>query len=311
MATEGRDRGSPSANGDADQSAKKQRVEVLPNGSAVKQENDAAGGAAVHGSRVEVTLKMDVSVLHCPLCFRALKPPVFKCKGGHLACSGCVAELPGSQCQRCEGGGGFDPEPTMDAVVSAARVRCLHDGCERYVAYYDAADHKSACPHAPCLCTEPGCGFTATPAALVAHLLAAHSMPVHRIPYGKANRIQVPVPGPARRLLVGAGDDGGVFLLTVCALGVTTVVSAVCVRADACVAPRYMIKLWANGPPSPGASRRVDTMLADVLATSSATPGAVALEDLTSFLTVPPRYLVGEGASKELPLHVRVEKITS
>ena len=85
MATEGRDWGSPSsAMGQGDQSGKRPRVEMLPNGSAVKQEivpHDAAGGAIVvaeQGSRVEVTLKMDVSVLHCPLCFRPLKPPVFK-----------------------------------------------------------------------------------------------------------------------------------------------------------------------------------------------------------------------------------------
>ncbi|CAM0878961.1 unnamed protein product [Alopecurus aequalis] len=317
MATEWRDRGSPSSGmGHGDQIAKKQRVELLHNDSVLKQEvvvHDAARGAVVpaeDGSRVEVTLKMDVSVLHCPLCFRALKPPVFKCKGGlHLACGGCVAELPGSQCQRCEGGGAFDPEPTMDAVVSAARVQCPHEGCERFVAYYEIVDHKSACPHTPCSCTEPGCGFAAKPAALVGHLFATHSMPVHRIPHGKPHRIQVPVPGRARRLLVVSGDDGGVFLLTFCALGVTTIVSAVCVRADACVSPRYTIKMWANGPPT--ARSRTDTVLADVEATSSATPGAVALEDLTSFLTVPPRYLVGEGASKELSLHVRVEKNTS
>ena len=80
MAKDGRDRGSPSAGmGQGDQSAKKARVELLPNGSAVKQEivpHEAAGGAVV-----EVTLKMDVSVLHCPVCFRALKPPVFKVRG--------------------------------------------------------------------------------------------------------------------------------------------------------------------------------------------------------------------------------------
>ena len=193
----------------------------------------------------------------------------------------------------------------MDAVVSAARVECPYEGCGRYVAYHEAADHKLACPHTPCSCTEPGCGFAATPTTLVAHLLGTHSMPVHRIPYGRPNRIQVQVPGPARRLLVGDGD-GGVFLLTVGALGAATVVSAVCVRGDACVLPRYTVKMWANGPPT--ATRRTDTVLADVEATSSATPGAVnALEDLTSFLTVPPRYLVGE----ELSLHILVEKNTA
>uniref|UniRef100_A0ACD5VIL9 Uncharacterized protein n=1 Tax=Avena sativa TaxID=4498 RepID=A0ACD5VIL9_AVESA len=317
MATDGRDRGSPSsAMGQGDQSAKKPRMDLLPNGSAVKQEvvvHDAAGGAfvaEVHGSRVEVTLKMDISVLHCPLCFCPLRPPVLKCKGGHLACGGCVAELPGSQCHRCEHGGGFDPEPAMDAVVAAARVECPHDGCGRFIPYYEASDHKTSCLHAPCCCTEPGCGFAAPLSALVAHLAAAHAMPVHRVPYGRPNRIQVPVPDPPRRLL--AGDDGGVFLLTVGALGATTVVSVVCVRAEACALPRYTVKMWANGPPSgSAANRKTDTVLADVEAMGSSTPGAVALEDLTSYLVVPPRYLVGAAACKELLLHIRIEKNAS
>lgn len=321
MATEGRDRGSPSsAMGQGDQSAKKQRVEPLPNGSAVKQEvvvHDGAGGAVVaevNGARVEVTLKMDISVLHCPLCFSPLKPPVHKCKAGHLACGGCVADLPGSQCRRCDHGGAFDHEPAMDAVVSAARVECPHEGCGRFVAYYEASDHKSACLHAPCLCTEPGCGFAAPPSALVAHLSAAHSVPVHRIPCGRPNKIQVPVPCPPRRLIVVTGDDGRhgpVFLLTLSALGAVTVVSVVCVRADTCMVPRYTVKMWANGPPpGPGsaANRKTDTVLADVEAVSSSSPGLVALEDLTSYLMVPPRYLVGPAASKELPLHIRIEK---
>jgi hypothetical protein len=90
MPTEGRERGSPSS-AMSDQSAKKARLEPLPNGSAVKQEvvvYDAAGGAVVaqvHGSRVEVTLKMDISVLHCPLCFCPLRPPVHKVRSRLLA----------------------------------------------------------------------------------------------------------------------------------------------------------------------------------------------------------------------------------
>uniref|UniRef100_A0ACD5TST6 Uncharacterized protein n=1 Tax=Avena sativa TaxID=4498 RepID=A0ACD5TST6_AVESA len=201
----------------------------------------------------------------------------------------------------------------MDAVVSAARVECPHDGCGRFVPYYEAGDHKTACPHAPCSCPELGCTFAAPPSALVAHLAAAHAMPVHRVPYGRPNRIQVAVPDPPRRLL--AGDDGGVFLLTVGALGPATVVSVVCVRASSCALPRYTVKMWANGPPSTAsasaANRKTDTVLADVEAMGTATPGAVALEDLTSYLVVPPCYLVGAAGCKELLLHIRIEKNAS
>jgi E3 ubiquitin-protein ligase SIAH1 len=216
-------------------------------------------------------------------------------------------------CGQC-GGAAFDiPNTAMDGVVSAARVVCSHDGCEMYVPYHQVPEHRSACPHAPCHCAEAGCGFTGPAPALVAHLADDHDMPVNRVPYGKVHRIQVPVPEPARRLLVGAGDEGGAFLLTLAPLGSATVVSAVCVRAEACLWPRYTVKMWANGPPlaTPAANRKTDIVLADFEAKSSTTPGAVEFEELTSYLTVPRRYLVGDGPSKELPLHVRIERTAS
>ncbi|CAM0950310.1 unnamed protein product [Alopecurus aequalis] len=215
-------------------------------------------------------------------------------------------------CGRCEDGGvAFDvPSTAMDDVVSAARVQCPHDGCETYVAYHGVPDHQRACPHAPCWCTEPGCRFVGSVPALVAHLATAHAMPVNMIPHSKVQHIQVTVPVPSRRLLVGAEDEGGAFLLTVHSLGAVTIITAVCIRAEACPWPRYTVKMWVDGPPAE-ANRKTDSMLTDFDATSSTTPGAVSIEDLTSYLMVPPRYLVGAGPRKELSLHVRIGRTTS
>ena len=205
----------------------------------------------------------------------------------------------------------------MDEVVSAARIGCPHDGCEVYVPYHEIQDHESACPHAPCSCTaDPCCGFVGPAPALVAHLATAHAMPVHKVTYGKVHRIQVTAPEPARRLLVAAGDDGGgdAFLLRLGTLGIATVVTAVCIRAEACTSPSYSVKMWVNGPrlAAPAPSHKTDMMLADFEATSSTAPGDVAFEDLTSYLMVPPGYLVeGAGPAKELPLHVRIGRTTT
>ncbi|KAK1609449.1 hypothetical protein QYE76_033122 [Lolium multiflorum] len=115
---------------------------------------------------VTVTLKMDSTVLHCIFCSQPLKPPVFKCKGNHLACGRCLSELPGNRCHRCvEPRGGFEHDPAMDAVVSAATVECPHSSCGSLVAYHQVHDHKIACPHAPCACTEPGCDLPRTVAS--------------------------------------------------------------------------------------------------------------------------------------------------
>ncbi|KAF7020829.1 hypothetical protein CFC21_033881 [Triticum aestivum] len=324
---EGRNRGSPSTMEEADGSAKKARLEELPNGH-VKQEEigeyHAAGGGddggaivaaeAGHVSRVELAVKIDMSVLHCPLCALPFKPPVFQCnKGGHLACGGCVALLPGGQCRACEDGGGFfAPCPALDAVVSSTKVACPHAGCQTYVPYHEAADHRSPCPHAPCACAEPGCGFVGPPHALAGHLADLHSVPVRTVQYGRVS--QVPVSGP-RQLLVGE-EDGRAFLLTVGALGAAAAaVSVVCVRASATTQPRFSCKMWVNLPQPADAANggRADMILVDIQVRSSATPGAVIALDEPTFLAVPRTYMVpvdGDAASMEVPLNIRIDKIS-
>ena len=239
-----------------------------------------------------------------------------QCKGGHLACGGCVAALPGGLCETCEDGGGiFGPCPALDAVVSSARVACPHEGCGRFVAYHEAVEHQNACPQAPCHCTEPGCVgvFAASPGALAGHLAGVHAVPVRNFKYGKANRLRVPASAP--RLLLVAEEDGHVFLLTVGALGGagTSAVSVVCVRASAAARPMFVCKMWANlAPPNGGKS---DVVLVEVQVRSSTSPGAVVAADEPTFLAVPPMYLVpgpgeGDASSMDLPLSVRIDKVS-
>lgn len=172
--------GSPSTamgkGGGVDQSAKKKaRLEPPPNVQ-VKQEiiphqattgAGGGGGAMVAAeqrsrSRVDVLVSMDMSVLHCRICSHPYKPPVFRCKGGHMACGSCLARIPDKQCRKCEhGGSAFERCPALEEVVSSALIECAHDGCSSYVTYHEAGEHQSVCPHAPCSCPEPGCFFQA------------------------------------------------------------------------------------------------------------------------------------------------------
>ena len=78
----------------SDQSAKKPRLEPSPSIRVKKEdavhegtagEGGGGGGGAVvlaaaevTGPRVEGAIKMDMNLLHCPLCSRPLKPPVFQ-----------------------------------------------------------------------------------------------------------------------------------------------------------------------------------------------------------------------------------------
>ncbi|KAE8817174.1 E3 ubiquitin-protein ligase SINA-like 10 [Hordeum vulgare] len=285
-ATLGRNRGSPK-----DDWRPEKAIVELPNSEQVQR----AG---------EGTIRMNMSLLSCRVCYHPVKPPVFQCNVGHLACGRCLAELPGEQCHICEHGGGFSPCPVMDDVVLSSKMKCFHDGCQSYVPYHELDDHQRVCPHAPCFCMEPRCGFGGPPPALLGHLTAVHSVPVQKVHYGNIHRLRLSEP----RCLLHAEEDDGVFLLAVCALGMATVVSAVCIRAGASPELRYSIKLRANGPPPP--SSAAGSILLDIKAvTNSRRPGEVAVEELPSFLMVPPTYLVGSGASKEVSLDIRIDKM--
>ncbi|XP_037416372.1 uncharacterized protein LOC119279067 [Triticum dicoccoides] len=350
VAVEGRSRASPDK---ADEeSAKKPRLD-LPDAHSVKQElvaPDAAGGgdggaivaaASAFGPREELAVRIDKRLLHCPLCTLPFKPPVFqvlpfflphslsvpcrpvkhpsfpssrRLQSGHLACAGCVAQLPCGQCKACvDGAGFFDPCPALDAVVSSTRIECPNAGCKRYVTYHEVAEHHTACPHAPCRSTEPGCGYVGAPQALAGHLHTVHSVPVRAVQYGKASQLRVPVSAP--RLVLLGDDDNRVFLLTVGALGAgVTAVSVVCARASAATRPRFACKMWVNLEPAK--CGKEDMVLVDMHMRSSSSPGAVVAAGEPTFLMVPPMYLVpaaaaGDGAaSMEVPLHIRIHKLS-
>ncbi|XP_037417247.1 putative E3 ubiquitin-protein ligase SINA-like 6 [Triticum dicoccoides] len=314
-------RGSPSAmETGGGQSAKKHRLDlVLASPAPVKQEMvvlmHEAGEIVPAIQAPTKEAHLGLTVLLCHFCSRPLKPPVHQCNAGHLACGDCRGERPGDerQCQKCERGGGFDVHNTaMDAVVSAARVECAHDGCGLFITYHKLQDHQDACPFAPCKCPVPGCGFEGPPQTLPHHLTDVHPMPVQTIQYGKVLQLQVPVSEP-RRLLFAEEDDH-VFLVVGGALGPSApiAVSVVCIRAGASPPPHYTAKVWVNGPPS-AVNGRVNTVRAEIEVTSTKEPDVLVVEELMTFLAVPPKMLAWDGPSRSrmVWLRIRIDKTSS
>ena len=196
----------------------------------------------------------------------------------------------------------------------AAKLKCPHDRCGILFDGNEVHDHVMECPHGPCACTHPDCDFAASPVDLVGHLLHTHSISAIFFPYGKdCLLVQLPVPatGEPRRQIIGYGRDGSVFALHIDARDTDTIVSFVCVRSAACFSPWHRVKIWAHGPPLPGppnlnAENSLHKVEAVFEPTSSPTPGTVALEEVTSFLSVPSRYLSGCEPSKKLSIWFRI-----
>ncbi|CAO2193419.1 unnamed protein product [Urochloa humidicola] len=294
-------------------SAKRVKQEVPPG--EVAREGASGGRAlmvldAAAAATPEVVVRIDIhmNMLHCPLCTFPLKPPIFQCEFGHMACGGCHGQLPTNQCYSCGGGNGGGPyvhRPAMDAFFASATVPCPHQayGCRVSVAYYQAADHGRACPHQPCPCAEPGCAFAGSPPALLAHLAAPpHSWPVDEVRYGESLHLSVPE-HEARRLLLAAADPPCVFVISVGAPFVPVTVA--CVRAPGAAAgPQYTCRMWATWGRA-AATGKVESVMVDMEVPSAASAGGDA-EEAARFLAVPRSML--RGASRLMLLSVCIDR---
>ena len=194
----------------------------------------------------------------------------------------------------------------VDAVLSSVRVECPHEGCGLYVTYHKLTDHQSVCPLAPCKCPVPVCGYKGPPLVLSHHISTVHPLPVHKIQYGKALQLQVPLSEP--RLLLFAEEDRRAFFLVggMLDIGAPITVLVVCIRAGASPLPHYVAKLWANSPPGEPKGR-TDAVKVEMEVTSSKDPGDIDVQELT-FLIVLPKLLAG---AKLVSLHIQIDKLTS
>ncbi|CAO2160871.1 unnamed protein product [Urochloa humidicola] len=104
----------------------------------------------------------------------------------------------------------------MERAIQAILVSCRHaaHGCAEKATYYDKEAHEMACPHAPFLCPEPGCGFAGRAAAeLLAHLTGGeHNWPSTTFRYRTAFVVRVDETGTH---VLHCEDDGQLFLLSV------------------------------------------------------------------------------------------------
>ncbi|KAF0918374.1 hypothetical protein E2562_023536 [Oryza meyeriana var. granulata] len=190
----------------------------------------------------QIDVRIAVGLLHCHACLLPLKPPVFKCEAAHVVCSGCR----GGHGQLCGRAAVYAHCAELDAIVGTAKVPCVNApyGCDNYIVYAAVTNHQRACPCAPCSCPEPSCDFSNSPATLLCHFATNHSWPVAEISYGKPCKLAVPPPGRSH-VLVGDADRA-LFLVSACAVGASTAVCVVCIRANGDAAAQYKCKLWVE-----------------------------------------------------------------
>ncbi|CAL4957841.1 unnamed protein product [Urochloa decumbens] len=279
--------------------------------------------AAVDGATTEeVDVKIIISKLHCPLCSFPLKPPIFQCDAGHLACSACSGLLFDNRCYDCDCTGSYGRNPALEDLLRSIRITCPYDayGCRATIAYCDSRDHRRACPCAPCSCPERergGCRFVGSPPMLLDHIAAAHEHPgsgpaVVVVRYGQESRLALTA---ARRwhALVGE-EDRALFLVSLSApCSDDTAVSLVCVRANGGggTAARYTCKLALELPGAGGGEEEEEeedgggVVVMEFKVRSSALPGGTPAMDQRAFLGLHQKLQPGDT----LTLTVRIDRL--
>ncbi|EMS49581.1 Putative E3 ubiquitin-protein ligase SINA-like 6 [Triticum urartu] len=110
-----------------------------------------------------------------------------KCRVGHVICSSCHHKLrKKDNCHVCAITGGYNRCIAFDHILESIKVSCSNSiyGCTIKTHYYQQEEHEKSCPHAPCFCPEPGCGFAGSTAQLQRHLTVDHMLPATAFAYG-------------------------------------------------------------------------------------------------------------------------------
>ncbi|KAF0918388.1 hypothetical protein E2562_023548 [Oryza meyeriana var. granulata] len=193
-----------------------------------------SNGTARQRSSVATNATIDLEALDCTICYDPHKPrlpadsPLMQCGVGHVICSSCHGKLVDrSRCHLCNMDAGYNRCMAVEHILQSILVPCPNAayGCAAKTAYHDGEGHSERCPHAPCFCPEPDCGFAGGTASLLAHLTARHGWPVTEIRRSRVFDLQLQ---EGKRLHLHDADGGGhLFLLTVAPAGAAGLVCTV------------------------------------------------------------------------------------
>ncbi|CAL4951176.1 unnamed protein product [Urochloa decumbens] len=252
---------------------------------------------------------MGISLLRCRACLLPLKPPTFKCVAGHILCGACRAR----HAQACAVATAYAACAEVDAFVRDAKVPCVFagHGCASYVAYYQAADRERACPWAPCYCPDFACHFFTSPARLLDHFRADHpSWPVTSVAYGEAMKLTLPPPpGQGLIIVLVSGEDRSVFLVSSSALGRTTAVSVVCVRANGDAAAgvsQFSCEIFLQPPRD---NRNLASLsLTFPMPSSDMWAGVFTAAEQDYLLAMTPKMMATDASGEAPDLMIRIDK---
>ncbi|KAJ4797931.1 E3 ubiquitin-protein ligase [Rhynchospora pubera] len=164
----------------------------------------------VGGEEIGLGVTIDSDLLDCSICFHPLRPPLYQCMNGHVACSSCRSKLP-DKCHICT-----LPVPfrniALEKVLESVHLPCIyaHFGCRLSISYSQRQLHADTCPFGPSSCPIPACSHRAFPGGWLAHFIEDHKYPNTSFLYGESHTV---IFNEGHPYFVFSGPDNHLFLL--------------------------------------------------------------------------------------------------
>uniref|UniRef100_A0A0E0LAX8 RING-type E3 ubiquitin transferase n=1 Tax=Oryza punctata TaxID=4537 RepID=A0A0E0LAX8_ORYPU len=135
-----------------------------------------------------LSVQIDPDVLDCSICFESLRPPLYQCQNGHVACFSCWSKL-SNKCHICSRDANFARNIALEKIVESIKSSCSYAkwGCCKFINYTQRGTHEEACLFAPSVCPISGCGYRGFTGRWSGHFLTSHSSDVMRFKNGNLN----------------------------------------------------------------------------------------------------------------------------
>uniref|UniRef100_A0A0E0LAX7 E3 ubiquitin-protein ligase n=1 Tax=Oryza punctata TaxID=4537 RepID=A0A0E0LAX7_ORYPU len=83
-----------------------------------------------------LSVQIDPDVLDCSICFESLRPPLYQCQNGHVACFSCWSKL-SNKCHICSRDANFARNIALEKIVESIKSSCSYAkwGCCKFINY--------------------------------------------------------------------------------------------------------------------------------------------------------------------------------
>lgn len=141
-----------------------------------ENQDELLNGEEKNEKNEEISVTIDPDALECSICCEPLRPPLYQCQNGHVACSVCCTKFPNDKCPTCSHSVNFSRCRALEKVIESIKSSCCYSiyGCKKTLPYTEISLHQVTCTYAPCFCPMPNCIFCGSPQQVSTHFCVDH-----------------------------------------------------------------------------------------------------------------------------------------